>query len=99
MINKEYPHLKNECEIILRKNRLSALDVIALSKIISGKVNNKSHSENQKHRAYDKNSIIKILDYGQKQKLNNIHLARHFKISRNTVAKWKRKFSDYKIQA
>lgn len=92
MINKKYPNLKNECEIILKKNRLSALDVIALNKIISGKVNNKSCIENQKYRAYDENSIIKILQYGQKYKLNNVHLAIHFNISRNTVTKWKRNF-------
>ncbi|PWN58404.1 transposase [Chryseobacterium viscerum] len=90
MIEKKDPNLKTDCEIILRKNRLSVLDIISLNKIIFGKVTQDPGKENQKYRAYDRNVIIEMLQYGQKHKLNNTQLAQHFNLSRNTVAKWKK---------
>jgi hypothetical protein len=33
-----------------------------------------------------------MLDYQKKNKLTNSQLAKHFKLSRNTVTKWKRLF-------
>jgi len=48
--------------------------------------------DNQKLKSYDKNTILQILDYQKKHHLNNTELALHFKLSRNTVAKWKKIF-------
>ncbi|WP_316934408.1 helix-turn-helix domain-containing protein [Chryseobacterium indologenes] len=76
---------------ILSKAEISALDIIDLNKIIFG--NNRSDNiDRQSHNAYDKKTIFKILDYQKKQHLNNKQLADHFKLSRNTVAKWKKIF-------
>ena len=47
---------------------------------------------NQKLHSFDQESILKILDYQKRHKCNNTELARHFKISRNTVASWKKRF-------
>lgn len=44
---------------------------------------------NKSHRAYSKEAIYKILEYQKKNCLNNTQLAKHFKLSRNTVTKWK----------
>ena len=49
-------------------------------------------SESQKFKSYDRQTIFEILDYQKKYKLNNSQLARHFKLSRNTITKWKRIF-------
>ncbi|HUH25918.1 MAG TPA: helix-turn-helix domain-containing protein [Flavobacterium sp.] len=49
---------------------------------------------NQKYRSYDKATIIEILNYQKKNGLNNTQLANHFKLSRNTVAKWERLFQE-----
>ncbi|OCK52955.1 hypothetical protein BA768_09970 [Chryseobacterium sp. CBo1] len=92
MINKNYPNLKINCEIILQKEILSVLDVIALNKILSGNLNDDLRNKDQKYRAYNECAIIEILQYGQKHKFNNTHLAKHFNLSRNTVAKWKKIF-------
>ncbi len=89
ILENKFPQKKEECRNLLEKRNLSSMDVIELNKKIFGISNKKIESENQKHRSYDKSDILKILDYQKKNRLNNSQLARHFKLSRNTVAKWK----------
>ena len=91
ILNK-HPEKKAECHPLLKKENLSVLDIIELNKIIFGIVDKQKQAENQKHRSYSKSDILSILDYQKKHKLNNIQLARHFGLSRNTVAKWKKTF-------
>ncbi|UHO37144.1 helix-turn-helix domain-containing protein [Chryseobacterium capnotolerans] len=90
-LDSKKPEKKSYCMSILSKTEISALDIIDLNKIIFG--NNKDDIiDRQRHKAYDKKTIFKILDYQKKQHLNNKQLATHFKLSRNTVAKWKKIF-------
>ncbi len=90
LIHMKFPEKLSDCQALLKKERLSTLDVIRLNNTIFG-----SHDEelNQKLRSYDLNTIKYILDYQKKNKLNNSQLALHFKISRNSVTKWKRLYS------
>ncbi|MDH0658616.1 helix-turn-helix domain-containing protein [Empedobacter sp. GD03865] len=88
ILTKKYPEKKEVCSQINKKENLSVLDIISLNEKIFG--TNPSH--NQKLRSYFKSDIIKILDYQKKHNLNNSQLASHFNLSRNTVAKWKKKF-------
>jgi len=87
----KYPEKQVYCENLLSKEELSELDVILLDEILC-ESNKDEKNLNAKHRSYDKHSIFKILEYQKKTGLNNIQLARHFKLSRNTIAKWKRMF-------
>ncbi|WP_419867928.1 helix-turn-helix domain-containing protein [Chryseobacterium sp. CT-SW4] len=91
IINKKYPEKLTTCKTLLLKNKLSFLDVIKLNQKIFG--NNETLSGNQRHRSYDVKTIFEILDYQKKHNLNNSQLAIHFKLSRNTVAKWKKNFA------
>lgn len=91
ILNKKFSHKKTECQKLLRKQKLSALDLIELNKIIYGQ-NTDGTEDNQKHRSYSSSDIIQMLDYQKKYKLNNTQLANHFKLSRNTVAKWIKDF-------
>jgi len=69
------------------------MDIIKLNEIIFG-IKKENELCNPKHHSYSKNDIIQILEYQKKNKLNNSQLANHFKLSRNTITKWKRiKFS------
>ncbi|KXH85990.1 hypothetical protein [Chryseobacterium kwangjuense] len=88
---KKFPERLNEYESILSKEHLSVLDIIQLNRRIFG--SQEIFSENQKLRSYDDPSILSILKYQKKHELNNTQLAVHFKLSRNTIAKWKRRFS------
>jgi|SRR5690606_2112501 len=88
----KFPHKKEACKPLLEKENLSAIDVIELNKIIFGATDKNTLTFNQKHRSYHKADILKILNFQKKNHLNNVQLANHYKISRNTIAKWKNHF-------
>lgn len=90
LIIKKYPEKIEECKNILSKKELSFLDIISLNEKIFG--NNKEF-DNQRLRSYNEDAIFRILEYQKKHNLNNSQLAIHFKLSRNTVARWKKNFS------
>lgn len=92
IILKKHPTKELSCRTILEKDVLSVFDVIKLNDLIFGTGDKKTSINNQKYRAYDESAIIDILKYQKKNKLNNSELAIHFKISRNTIAKWKKSF-------
>lgn len=69
------------------------MDVIKLNKIISESHSRSEQEFNQKLRSYDFQSIMDILEYQKKNQLNNSQTALHFKISRNSITKWKRLYS------
>lgn len=84
----KYPHKYDLCEYLLSKNELLALDILKLNTIIFGP----SEKCSGQYRSYKKTDILRILDYQKKNNLNNTQLALHFKLSRNTVSKWKKIF-------
>lgn len=94
IIARDHPHKQDQCKTILKKADLSMLDVIKLNNIIFGIKDKETLVFNQMHRSYDKSTILEILDYQDKNNLNNTQLANHFKLSRNTVTKWKKHFSN-----
>ena len=89
ILDRKYPEKRNACENILNKTTLSIVDVIEINTKIFGKgiINN-----SQKFLSYKKSDILNILDYQKENGLNNSQLANHFRLSRNTVSKWKKLF-------
>ncbi|KMQ65715.1 transposase [Chryseobacterium angstadtii] len=94
LLSLKFPEKQNSCEHILSKTELMVKDVLLLNKIIFPQDDKKDFSLNQKHRSYDRISIMEILDYQKCHQLNNSQLANHFKISRNSVTKWKKHFQN-----
>lgn len=90
MIEEACPGKLSDYTDILGKESLSVQDVITLNARINRTADRAIHTANQKHKAYSISDIREILNYGQKHKLNNTQLAAHFKMSRNTVGKWKK---------
>ncbi|KAA5535788.1 helix-turn-helix domain-containing protein [Paenimyroides baculatum] len=90
LLDKKYPEKKQLCESILNKPIIESLDVIRLNELIFNKKSKDLLKKNQSFKAYDKDTVINILKYQKEHGLNNIQLASHFKLSRNTVAKWKK---------
>lgn len=76
---------------IMSKEQLSISDVIRLNNLIFS--NETRNNNNQKFRSYDKVTILEILEFQKKNGFNNSEVAQHFKLSRNSVAKWKKTFS------
>ena len=89
ILNKKFPDKICNCKKLMEKKSLSVLDILELNEKIFGASDKETEIFNQKHRAYKEDSIREILNYQIKNKYNNTELARHFKLSRNTVAKWK----------
>lgn len=91
LIALKHPEKKEQCKTILSKKLLSCFDIIRINDIIFGN-NIENISLSQRHRSYDDETIQKILYHQKKNKLNNSQVANHFKLSRNTITKWKKKF-------
>lgn len=94
IIARNCPEKRKEYENILLKKRLNFLDVIELNKRIFRSKDMSSIAFNQQHRAYNKDTIAYILEFQKKNNLNNSQLASHFKLSRNTITKWKKIIKD-----
>ncbi|MCT2409300.1 helix-turn-helix domain-containing protein [Chryseobacterium antibioticum] len=92
IITKKFPKKLNELKSLLDKKDFSSVDVIEINQKIFGDRDHSVQIFNQKLRSYNKNTMIKILDYQKKNILSNAQLAIHFKMSRNTIAKWKKQF-------
>jgi len=92
IITKKFPEKMNECETLLKKQDLRVSDILELNRRIFGSRDKETERFNQRHRSYSRKDIMEILDYQKKHSLNGIQLANHFKISRNTVTNWKKRF-------
>ncbi len=75
---------------ILRKKQLNSLDVIFLNQKIVKKQQLCDKSRNAQLRSYDKESIDYILNYLELHKMTIADVAKKFKISRNTIGRWKK---------
>lgn len=92
LISIKFPEKQSDFDHILNKTELSRLDIIKINnKLFASKENEEL---NQRFRSYSSSDIFKILKYQKESKLNNYQLALHFKLSRNTVAKWRKSFPD-----
>lgn len=95
IIAEKYPEKMYDSKINEKVNNLvTILDIISLNDLIFEKRNLNIENHNQKLRSYDKKSILTILDYQKKNNLNNSQLSKHYKLSRNSISKWKKIFSD-----
>jgi hypothetical protein len=95
MIREKYPEKEACCRNYLKKKRWTALDVIEVNTLLFGSRQKQEEiASNQKHRAYDRESIVHILRYQQQNKLNNNQLAGKFRLSRNTISKWRKLFGE-----
>ncbi|MFV0146344.1 helix-turn-helix domain-containing protein [Empedobacter falsenii] len=79
IIQKKFPEKIQQTKKLLKKE-MDVLDVIKLSEIL----NTNETTDNQKHKSYDLNSIQKKNNY------TNTYIAEKYKISRNTIAKWRK---------
>jgi hypothetical protein len=89
IITKKFPEKKELCQKILDKKELSTMDIIRLNSILF----DRSNKHNSKHRSYDVITILEILEYQKKHNYNNTQLSIYFRLSRNTVARWRKLFS------
>jgi hypothetical protein len=92
ILDRKYPDKISVCQVILNKKMLSTLDIITLNKIIFGEQDKEAVIFNQKLSSYCEQTVKEIIDYQKEYKLNNTQVAIKFKLSRNSIAKWKKKY-------
>lgn len=85
----KYPQKMDKVLPLLYENELSSIDVLKINNMIF-EVKQTEGSLN--HRTYNRSDIVKILEYQKENNLTNTAVAKHYKMSRNTISKWKKKF-------
>lgn len=95
IIRKKYPEKEEKCNFILKKTEeLTSIEIIKLNELIFETQDKETDVFNQKHKSYDQQTIMEILEFQKKNKYNNVQLSNHFRLSRNTITKWKKLFLD-----
>ncbi len=95
LIRDKYPDKEGVCAAYLLKENWTALDVIRVNALLfDSQKTRQDQFVDKRHRAYDPESIRRILLYQRKNKLNNKQVAAKYGLSRNTLAKWKKLFAD-----
>ncbi|MGI9581668.1 helix-turn-helix domain-containing protein [Chryseobacterium sp. RRHN12] len=90
ILEEKFPGKLSDPTIRLKLETLhSAFDILKFNQLIFGETGYTVERKNQRLRSYDKESILKILSYQKRNELTNLQVSGHFKISRNTIAKWK----------
>lgn len=93
ILEEKFPEKLTDTALILKLDTLhSAFDILKFNQLIFGEPEYTVGFNNQRLRSYDEASILKILRYQKQNELTNLQLGRQFKISRNTIAKWKNIF-------
>lgn len=95
MIRDKYPEKAALCANFFKKDSWISLDVIRINEILFGSGKESVDVRvDRKHRAYDRDSILEILQYQVKNELTNSAIVEEFGISRNTISKWKIAFKE-----
>lgn len=93
LVSDKFPEKLNAREIknFISKKEHTHLDIIKINDFI---YNNCSETSNQRLRTYDKKSITTILKDQKENELSNNSISLKYRLSRKTVAQWKKWFSD-----
>jgi len=93
ILEEKFPEKLIDAAIRLKLETLdSAFDILKFNQLIFGETEYAVGFNNQRLRSYDQESILRILRYQKQNELTNLQVGKQFKISRNTIAKWKNIF-------
>lgn len=95
LIEKKFPEKLQEYKVMLSKDNLTYFEIVRLNELLFGKRNKEQEFQEQRYKAYDKQTILKIIKYQSQNKLNDQEIATRFKLSRNTIRGWKKVFEGY----
>lgn len=89
LLQEQPERLKDERVKELLQNLNTSEEVIKFSENFF-KPSKESLENNQKLKTYDKETMLKIFDYQKKHGLSSNLISQQYKISRTTLAKWKK---------
>ncbi|MCU7612909.1 helix-turn-helix domain-containing protein [Chryseobacterium sp. GMJ5] len=94
LLKEEYPEkLKDEKILQLLQNLDTSEQVIRFNEKVF-KQSKESQENNQKLRTYDKETMLKILQYQKDHGFSSNYISKKYKISRTTIAKWKKMYEE-----
>lgn len=92
MLRLEHPEKLKDPKIQeLLKNLNSSEDVLNFNERLF-KQSKEAQKNNQQLKTYDKKTMLKLLQYQKKHEFSTSYMSRKYKISRTTLAKWKKTF-------
>ena len=77
---------------------MNSLEIIHVSKIVTGRIDGPGLVERYRHRNYDLHSIRQILKKMDEEELTLTETSRMYGISRNTLSSWKREFNGFAVR-
>jgi hypothetical protein len=90
IILKICPEREMEFKYFLDKESLLSWDIVRLDNLIFNNKDQDSFIFNQRHRSYDNETILYIIKYQKDHNINNSLTSKYFRISRNTLYRWKK---------
>lgn len=92
MLRLEHPEKLKDPKIKELLNNLnSSEDVLNFNEKLFEQ-SKEAQKNNQKLKTYDKKTMLKLLQYQKKHEFSTSYMSRKYKISRTTLAKWKKTF-------
>lgn len=92
MLKAEHPEKLENPKIQKLLNGLKTTEDILNFNDLIFEQSKESIRNNQQLKTYDKKTILKLLQYQKKHDFSTSYMSRQYKISRTTIAKWRKIF-------
>ncbi|MFP3598368.1 helix-turn-helix domain-containing protein [Chryseobacterium sp. SIMBA_029] len=94
MLKQDYPDKLKDPKILTLLKKLNTTEDILKFNDKLFEQSRESQQNNQKLKTYDKKTMLKLLQYQKKHEFSTSYMSRKYKISRTTLAKWKKMFEE-----
>jgi response regulator of citrate/malate metabolism len=90
LLQSEYPEKLKDVKVTELLQNLNTSDEVIKFNEKLFKQSKESLENNQKLRTYDRETMLKILMYQKQHGFSSNYISKKYKISRTTIAKWKK---------
>lgn len=90
LLQAEYPEKLKDVKVTELLQNLNTSDEVIKFNEKLFKQSKESLENNQKLRTYDRETMLKILMYQKQHGFSSNYISKKYKISRTTIAKWKK---------
>ncbi|MDV7698993.1 helix-turn-helix domain-containing protein [Chryseobacterium soli] len=94
MLKQDYPDKLKDPKILTLLKKLNTTEDVLKFNDKLFEQSRESQQNNQKLKTYDKKTMLKLLQYQKKHEFSTSYMSRKYKISRTTLAKWKKMFEE-----
>ncbi|MCS3869332.1 hypothetical protein J3D55_002248 [Chryseobacterium ginsenosidimutans] len=94
ILKEKYPEKLEDAKVLYLLDNLKTVDDILKINALVSDSSRKSSTNNQKLKNYDKQTVLKLLQYQRKHQLSTNFMSKKYNMSRNTISKWWKLFGD-----